>query len=189
MKIIKKLLIGILCLFMFVGIIGTCSNPEVSQETEEVIEEMEKEPVEVSTPDPTPVEEPVSVFTPEEIKYVSFMEDHTFRFSDVMYRLSNQCMIFSYDDQWITETALILTELDMLIQEVREINPPERFKSMHDLYMKAMNEYQIVVDELPVAIDNMDANHMEILTQTMSNGTEYIAQSRIELEQILLEAE
>ncbi|WP_458459974.1 hypothetical protein [Pseudobutyrivibrio sp.] len=82
-------------------------------------------------------------------------------------------------NDWIMDTAIVLTEFDTAIQEARAIEEPENPELLrsHRLIMQAMDEYQFIVDNYPDAIDNLDTDLLNECILAMSRARGYFEEA------------
>jgi Skp family chaperone for outer membrane proteins len=91
-----------------------------------------------------------------------------------------------YDQEWILEMAMTLNSMEQGIQNVKNIdNVPGILKESHELTIKAMDEYQYLVDNYPDAVDNLDADLMMECVSAMQRGEDYLDQSNNILDGLL----
>ena len=75
------------------------------------------------------------------------------------------------------ELGPLLSKMNDTISSARKIIPPENCKESHDMYLKAMDKNELVVKNLPLVINNNDANLMSELSGYVDEATEYIDQA------------
>jgi len=188
LKIIGGSIVGLFALFIILGIIFS---------DEDKTAEPKKESVKAETKKEEPVkEEKVDQPTKEEVKaqaeaeaekeketaYRAFVVDHTTHFQDVFTRFSKQMSSYSPTQDWTIDTAVVISEMAQLVKEAKEYQDvPVKYQAVHAKYMQAMDQYGKVADELPTAIDNLDGNKMNELTQVMAKGNEYVTEASQEL--------
>lgn len=124
----------------------------------------------------------------EEVEYRGFLTDHSTRFSDVLNQFSDQMLSYSMSDEWMLGTAAIIVEMAGLVDEANEFDAvPDKFKEVHAEYLNGMEQYGIVADGMPVAIDNYDVDHINELTANMEKGTDYILSATDMLDAVINE--
>ncbi|MCM3773993.1 hypothetical protein M3225_26620 [Priestia aryabhattai] len=105
--------------------------------------------------------------------------------TDIFTTLSTQMSNYSNTTEWKVDTAVAIQELRDLVDQANSIkNVPAEYKEVHEKYMQAMEQYEIVADQLPTAIDNLDANQINILSANMLQGNEYLTQATQEMKNV-----
>lgn len=189
------ILLLVVSLLMSLVACGTEETAEEPKEEPEVVEEVKEEPEEVVEEEPEDVveEEPEEMveepeveemsveeeddngLTEEEVEYLSTMTVLFDEFSQVLLDFSDQNMKVAEDpsvmftNEWVTEMAGILANMGILADEIYAIEPPERFKEVHDIYLQAMDEIYFIYDTYPEAIDNLDVDLLEQCVIAMEN--------------------
>jgi alpha-galactosidase/6-phospho-beta-glucosidase family protein len=91
-----------------------------------------------------------------------------------------------YDQDWIMEMALTLNSMETGISKVKKIdNVPDSLKESHNLTVKAMDEYQYLVENYPDAIDNLDVDLMMKCVEAMQRGHGHLEESNTILDELL----
>ncbi|SDE59158.1 Protein of unknown function [Priestia aryabhattai B8W22] len=105
--------------------------------------------------------------------------------TDIFTTLSTQMSNYSNTTEWKVDTAVAIQELRDLVDQANNMQDvPAEYKEVHEKYMQAMEQYEIVADELPTAIDNLDVNQMNELTTNMSQGNAYLTEATLELNNV-----
>lgn len=87
-----------------------------------------------------------------------------------------------YDDDWKIEMAASLIQMKQFSQEGQAIRSPKRFRAVQSQYSAALREYEYVSDEMPAAIDHMDADKMRECVARMDHATELISNTKDEID-------
>lgn len=120
----------------------------------------------------------------EDINYILDKMENSEGFSKGLRVFSETLGEVAFTNDWVSELILSLGVLQTLIDDARKLEPPNKFKSSHEYYMKAIDEIQIVVDELPDAIIDLDERKMNSLAKNMENGNKYLEMSTEEFNSI-----
>ncbi|MGN7485319.1 hypothetical protein ACTHPB_27755 [Priestia megaterium] len=133
----------------------------------------------------TKASETANVQVSDEVAYRTQVADQMNRIQDVFNTLSTQMSNYSNTTDWKVDTAVAIQEMRTLVEEANNMqNVPAKFKTVHAKYMQAMEQYEIVADQLPTAIDNLDVNHINSLTKNMLQGNEYLTQATQEMKNV-----
>lgn len=99
-------------------------------------------------------------------------------FAQLNFEAADNPYLISNPD-WITEVAILLAEMQSYIDKIYALDPPDYHREMHDLVLKAMDEYQFVVDNYPMAIDTLDFELLDRCTEAMIRGSGYIEEATL----------
>lgn len=99
-------------------------------------------------------------------------------FAQLNFEAADNPYLISNPD-WITEAAILLAEMQSYIDKIYALDPPDSHKEMHDIVLKAMDEYQFVVDNYPIAIDTLDFELLDRCTEAMIRGSGYIEEATL----------
>jgi len=117
--------------------------------------------------------------------YRTEIANQSAQMQDIFTRLSTQMSNYSNTTDWKVDTAVAIQDMRNLVEQANNLNNvPAQYKEVHEKYMQAMEQYGIVADELPAAIDNLDVNHMNELTTNMLQGNEYLTQATQEMQNV-----
>jgi hypothetical protein len=169
----KKLFALLLAIGMLVG----CSETVVEEEPEkEVKEEVVKE-----EPKPEPEPEPVVVEEPEVTmdEYAGIMSVHLDNFalvmgefSDLMFQGTNPDVFVS--TEYHMQVQVVANELIMVIADIESVEVPAEAQHIHDMTMRAMDEYRYVAENIVPAIQDVDVANIGLLTDRLVVGNEYL---------------
>lgn len=110
----------------------------------------------------------------KEKEYNNFIIKHTSEFSDNMYKFSDLLLNPTYTDEWYAQLASTIAILEDHTKQVLDYKDvPKKYKKVHEEYYKAMEKYKIIAEELPEAIDNLDAQKVNQLNKVMEIGNYY----------------
>ncbi|WP_455920482.1 hypothetical protein [Priestia megaterium] len=138
-----------------------------------------------SDSDDTKASETKNVQVSDEVAYRTQVADQMNRIQDVFNTLSTQMSNYSNTTDWKVDTAVAIQDMRSLVEEANNMKDvPAKFKTVHATYMQAMEQYEIVADQLPTAIDNLDVNHINSLTKNMLQGNEYLTQATQEMKNV-----
>lgn len=138
-----------------------------------------------SDSDDTKASETTNVQVSDEVAYQTQVADQMNRMQDVFNTLSTQMSNYSNTTDWKVDTAVAIQDMRTLVEEANNMqNVPAEFKTVHAKYMQAIEQYEIVADQLPTAIDNLDVNHINSLTKNMLQGNEYLTQATQEMDNV-----
>ena len=105
--------------------------------------------------------------------------------TDIFTTLSTQMSNYSNTTDWKVDTAVAIQELRDVVDQANSMkNVPTEYKEVHEKYMQAIEQYEIVADQLPTAIDNLDANQINTLSANMLQGNEYLTQATQEMKNV-----
>lgn len=80
-------------------------------------------------------------------------------------------------NDWTIKVASEIQIMKTLTKEAEGIVPTERYKEAHDIYLKGVKEFMWVALNLPKAIDDMDSNLMNRISDRMIIGSEYVQEA------------
>ncbi len=75
---------------------------------------------------------------------------------------------------WMKSMRQDLTDIDQIISEVRKLNPEESYHSEYELILKAMDEYELIVETYEESIINKDGDSIELWMESRDSAIEYI---------------
>lgn len=205
----KKTLGYIFGTVVLFGMINACSNESAVEETveetpieevEAVEEEVVETETEVETIDAEPVEEvveepveeePIETETFDKIDYANEMtgylkdlESNMYTFSDLMLQAGDNPNLM-FDDNWKIDVSVQLVELQGIIDNVNAIEVPSGLEDVHSSVQMAMDEYQFVVTNLPIALDNVDIDLLNEVTDAVNNGANFLAEATVKITELL----
>jgi hypothetical protein len=76
-----------------------------------------------------------------------------------------------FDDNWKTDVAVQITEMQVTIDDIRAIEPPDEAIEAHSIVLEAMDHYEYANDNIGSAIDNVDIDLMNECGDRLSLGT------------------
>lgn len=79
-----------------------------------------------------------------------------------------------YDEDFLTKYMSVVVSIDLVLDKIEELTPPEKYKDVHDEIMKAVNLYRPIRRDLPAALDNMDSDAINSITQDMIEGNNHL---------------
>ncbi|GEM_PF-5247588 len=123
---------------------------------------------------PEPVEPRPETASILEQDYIDFVSESSMEIGKALGDVGRLCQSMSFTDDWMLETAVNVGIIQHYCSQVLEKQPPEKFKEVHDLYVKACSFYTLAMDSLTTGIDNFDAAEIEKAAGHMTRGTEYI---------------
>jgi len=82
-----------------------------------------------------------------------------------------------FNDEWTIKVATQIAIMRTLVDEARELKAPDKFTEVHSEYMKGIEDFSWMADNLPKAIDDLDTQAIEKCTEKMQSGTAYIGQA------------
>jgi hypothetical protein len=157
---------------------------------EPVVEETVEEPVE-ETIEAEPVEEPVEIETFDRIDYANEMtgylkdlENNMYTFSDLMLEAGDNPNLM-FDDNWKIDVSVQLVELQSIIDNVNALEVPSGLEDVHNSVQLAMDEYQFVVTNLPIALDNVDIDLLNEVTSAVNNGATFLGEATVKITELL----
>ena len=110
--------------------------------------------------------------------YTIKIVDQTTRWSEDFYEFSDLMQNSQIGvDTWSYQVVLVLNSMSGLIEEARGLTPPMKYKEMNAVYLKAVDEYEMIPLKLPEAIDNMDPTLMNKITESIEKGNVYITEA------------
>jgi len=140
----------------------TIQNEKVVEKEEEPKEEVKEEPKE----------------SLEETAYIIALAKQSSEWSNTFQQFGE---LLEYprmgEDDWTMQAAAQIVQMRMLCDDANELTPPDKYKESHELYMKAVNEYNWVATNFPTAIDNLDVDMINECSERTLKGNDYINQS------------
>lgn len=117
--------------------------------------------------------------TGTENDYIAFMSKNTDGISKSLSSIGTQLSNPQLNNQdWVIKTATAVVMLGQYADEAKDYQTvPDKFKEVHNTYLKAMEEYKYVSTNLPKAIDKHDVNEMNVIAEKMFKGNDYVNQA------------
>jgi len=111
--------------------------------------------------------------------YTDFMVRHSGQVADTLTNISELMMNPTPEDEnWVTKTVTSLITLEELAKEAIGFSPvPEKYSEMHNTYLKAMEEFEYVAQNLPTAIDNQDDALINELASRIMKANEQMSEA------------
>lgn len=167
MKSIKILMVSMLSLFLF-----ACSSDEVgSVSSDSDSNESDKEDVELD------------VSSEDVLSDISYQEDindnvlklldHVDDLSELHSDLRNNNDLI-HDDDWILLIKVILDNMNLTSNAIRDIEPPSSYKTSHNIIMKALDEYEYVVNNYLSSAESLDVDKINSCITSLEKGTDYL---------------
>lgn len=142
---------------------------------------------EISQPQPTKGSEQPS-FTTEQKLELGYTESIAAINKDVenaMWKMSNLLNSFPFwTEQEIITIALNTVIIEQSYEVAKEITPPERFKSVHSLWLLGISKYAEAMPIMRYGIDNLDANKTKQASELIGKGMAFINQATKELNKL-----
>ncbi|WP_420629533.1 hypothetical protein [Candidatus Leptofilum sp.] len=157
----------------------TVTNPPKATETQVVTET----PVPTDTPDS-------NVLTVEEEAYIDAILDIASVYGEALNILGVQLsaagadVSLMFDDDWKIEVVTALAFLLFAGDEVRSLEAPERFETLHEHWLNAAEHYDLVAELLAEGIDEFDTDKINRANEEMSAGQEDISLAIDEIERL-----
>lgn len=108
-------------------------------------------------------------------EYEKFLSANSDKISSILKTFGVHFQNYSTSQKWKSDTTSILFDFREAINEAMEYKDvPKIYDNAHREYMFAMNEFMVLVNGLPAAIDNEDAEEVSILTRNMDRGKQHI---------------
>lgn len=79
-----------------------------------------------------------------------------------------------YDENFLIKYMSAVVSIDSVLDKIEELTPSEKYKDVHDEIMKAVNLYRPIRRDLPAALDNMDYEAIDSITQDMIEGNNHL---------------
>jgi hypothetical protein len=160
------------------------AKPKPATPTVQVAAKKEEAPKPALAPKPAPKPAP-STQDPEIQDYVNQMSKNSERMTTDWNELTSLFSNPTMDDDWKLKCATALADMQLNIEEAHKIKPPKIFEHVHETYLKGMDQYNIVVQKLPKAIDDRDPNAITALAANIDQGAQYINQATQELKDMI----
>ena len=143
-------------------------------------------PLPTHTPHPT--SKPTVGFTAAERAYLLKVLSITEPCSDALQALSvlasragNDPMLI-LDDEWLLSTAMALAAIKVSNDELRRLEPPTRFSSVHKNLEEAAEHFDRVVYLFAEGVDELDASRIRLAGQEMRLGGAAVERAKTQLE-------
>lgn len=144
----------------------------------------DKKVIEVNENIKEEVEQEEKYFSQEDEEYLNAITMYLLTMADNLYTTGDLMEKFTFSDEWYIEMTANIFISQKTIDEIRQVQPPEKFKDMHNIFMKSVNEYGQAYEKLPIAIDAMDENLLYEVSDHLKKGTAFSEQSSEMLEGI-----
>lgn len=161
-------------------------------------------PAIADTPAPTETPEPTATavatetpdsgeLTAEEQVYRDSVLEISDSYSQALTLFSEQMLAAGEDvtllanEDWIIRTATALALLSVAGEEVRELEPSQRFGVLNDYLLEAAGHFDQVVILLPEGIDELDAEKMNQASEEMLLGQLAIENATAEIQRLVEE--
>jgi len=135
----------------------------------------------------------ISVLSPSkpnnEIEYTLKIAKQSTSISECLLKISELLSKPEMTSEWKSSVTTELAILELNIQEAKDTEVPERFKSVHTEYLKGLDAYQFLVENLPKAIDNLNVDLIKKCGDKMSEGNNHIKKAVEEMEKVKKEVE
>lgn len=116
-----------------------------------------------------------------EIEYATYMESHLQHFVQGMTNFgglntdASLNPMLMLDNNWIGDMALALMDMQSSVDDMRATTPPSgELTLIHEEIMRALDDYQVLLDNYPDAVDNIDVNLMEECLGALERGTVHL---------------
>jgi|GEM_PF-3696637 hypothetical protein cdifA_02588 len=124
-----------------------------------------------------------------EIEYTLKIAKQSTSISECLLKISELLSKPEMTNEWKSSVTTELAILELNIQEAKDTEVPERFKSVHTEYLKGLDAYQFLVENLPKAIDNLNVDLIKKCGDKMSEGNNHIKKAVEEMEKVKKEVE
>nr|DAF59935.1 MAG TPA: Protein of unknown function (DUF4236) [Siphoviridae sp. ctGz830] len=120
----------------------------------------------------------------QDIVYTTKIVQQSTKISECLINISELLTNIDYSSKWKLDVANELVKLDGYIQEAKDTVVPEKFKEVHKEYLKGLDGYKYLVDNLPKSIDNLDTDLIKKCGDKMSEGNNHIKKAVEEMEKV-----
>ena len=142
-------------------------------------------PKPTKTPVPTNTLEPTdtSKLTLAEEAYAAKVAKIGSQYSDAFTAFSTLAAAVSedasllLDEDWKTKIAFVLVTMQSLNEDVRALDPPERFMDVHNYLLEAAEHYDNFINLFSEGIDELDIDKITKATEEVLLGNEAIGQA------------
>lgn len=194
MKKVKKMIVNTLLVIFGALVISWMfsdgDDPKKEQTKPETIEKVEQENSKPAKQEP---KQP-NVFTEEETKYMQFVNE-TYNemipyFNDISqlsFEAADNPLAFQ-DNNWRSKVEQAYNGLATQLNKIKNYkNVPERFREIHELEVKAADQFLMARDKYFKGIDNMDANALTEAVMHTNKGNEYLQEATEKLKELTKE--
>lgn len=120
----------------------------------------------------------------QDIVYTTKIVQQSTKISECLINISELLTNIDYSSKWKLDVANELVKLDGYIQDAKDTVVPEKFKEVHKEYLKGLDGYKYLVDNLPKSIDNLDTDLIKKCGDKMSEGNNHIKKAVEEMEKV-----
>lgn len=181
----KKLFVGVLVLISI--LLTACENSKDEEKWERAggknyyRDDYKKAIVEDVMTDEDAFKEYAKIILPLNQKIVG----HLSIIGELASKTSSNPELF-FDSQYIEEFEYEHDEFYYTIQDIKRVNIPDnpKVKEVHDVYLKALNEYEFTAINAPIALKNMDVNLMKQCLFTSERGGDYFREATTLLNEV-----
>ncbi|MCL6472343.1 MAG: hypothetical protein K6T91_05970 [Firmicutes bacterium] len=82
------------------------------------------------------------------------------------------------DKAWSTQVKAELDAMRKVAKDASKLSAPEGYEDVHGLYMRAVEDYSWVADNLGKAVDSLDVGLLTQCNERMNSGTDRIDEMR-----------
>lgn len=139
-----------------------------------------------STPDPGALTDEETAYKDAIVEISSIYGDATTQMGELLTEAGNDVGLLLNDD-WKLDMTIVLAMLLFAGDEVRSLEPPERFEPLHEHWLNVAGHYDLVVEYLADGIDTFDVNKINQANEQMLAGQEDVFLAIEEIERLTAE--
>ncbi len=151
-------------------------DPEIDQEIETVEEEPE--------PDPG-IDQEIEAELDVDTNYPEKLAENVLRMREAIEQFSRQLREAELTEEWVDETMVILETMQVLIEEVRNLDPPDEFIELHEVYLKAIDKFEEGIIYNMEGISEFDSDLVDKGSRKFIEGLPYTEEAMDILLEIL----
>lgn len=143
-------------------------------------------PAATDTPDPGELTAEERVYRDSVLEISDSYSQALTLFSEQMLAASENVALLTNED-WVIRTATALVLLSVAGDEVRELEPSQRFEVLNDYLLEAAGHFDQVVISLPEGIDELDVEKINQASEEMLLGQLAIENATAEIKRLVEE--
>lgn len=122
-------------------------------------------------------DEPPAALTEDETEYLLQIDLITGELTDAFYSLDDLLIDPEVeDDEWLSEIALLVTDILTLCDEAEQVEPPESMTEVHIAFLETLLNFSDATDVLLEGIDSGDTGLIEQASGEMWLASEILAE-------------
>lgn len=139
-----------------------------------------------STPDPGALTAEETAYRDAIVEITAIYAEANGRMGELLLEASSDVSLLLNDD-WKLDMTIVLGTLLFAGDEVRSLEPSERFEALHEHWLNVAGHYDLVVEYLADGIDTFDVDKINQANEQMIAGQEDVSLAIEEIERLAAE--